>query len=142
MKMRSTGKTSFIGMLLIVTFVGVIGKAATTTEGEKYRISGGEVKGTPEEKPRTKRTVNRLPNYFRSVVTEKQRQKIYQIQNDYRPRIQELKEQLERLTEERNAKIDAVLTHEQRKKIARIKKAAKEKRRKAKEAKVASKPKQ
>ncbi|HLA86231.1 MAG TPA: hypothetical protein VJL29_15695 [Thermoguttaceae bacterium] len=82
----------------------------------------------------------RLPAHFRTVVTDEQRQKIYAVQQEYDPRIRKLREQLKTLTAERNAKIDALLTPEQRKKIADLKAAAKEKRKQARKAKAADKP--
>ncbi|MCC6126548.1 MAG: hypothetical protein IT426_16430 [Pirellulales bacterium] len=87
---------------------------------------------------------SRLPNYYADVVTEKQRDEIYKIQEAYKPKIDALKTQLEALNKEMNEKITAVLTAEQKKKIADAADAAKAKRAKeekpAETAKPAEKP--
>ena len=70
----------------------------------------------------------RLPAYYGHVVDEEQRAAIYEIQKQYAPRIDALKAQLAALTEERNAKVAAVLTPEQQAKVASLKAEAKAKR--------------
>jgi hypothetical protein len=70
----------------------------------------------------------RLPNYYADVVTEKQRDEIYKIQEEYKPKIDALKAQLEALNKEMNEKITAVLTADQKKKIEDAATAAKAKR--------------
>jgi Spy/CpxP family protein refolding chaperone len=67
----------------------------------------------------------RLPNYYANVVTEKQRDEIYKIQEEYRPKIDAAKSQLDALNKEMNEKIAAVLTAEQKKKIEETEAAAK-----------------
>ncbi|GAB6165763.1 hypothetical protein JCM19992_17630 [Thermostilla marina] len=56
----------------------------------------------------------RLPNYYAAVVSEQQRQQIYAIQREYWEKIQPLLKQLEALEAERDAKIEAVLSPEQK----------------------------
>lgn len=63
----------------------------------------------------------RLPMYYGRVVTEEQRQKIYAIQRDYHPRIAALRKQLEDLLAEQNAKIEAVLSPQQKAELDKIK---------------------
>ncbi len=58
--------------------------------------------------------------YYTRVVTEEQRQKIYAIQRDYYPKISALRKQLEALIAEQNAKIEAVLTPEQKAEVDKI----------------------
>jgi hypothetical protein len=69
----------------------------------------------------------RLPNYYTEVVTEKQREEIYKIQEEYKPKIDAAKAQREALTKEQNEKISAVLTADQKKKIEDAAAAAKAK---------------
>jgi hypothetical protein len=59
----------------------------------------------------------RLPKYYKDVVSQKQRDKIYEIQGEYKPKIDVLKAQLDALNKEMNEKIASVLTAEQKKKI-------------------------
>ena len=60
---------------------------------------------------------NRLPNHYAEVVTDQQREEIYKIQDEYQPKIDALKAQLDALNKEKNDKISGVLTADQKKKI-------------------------
>ncbi len=70
----------------------------------------------------------RLPNYYREIVSEEQRESILAIQRQYAAKIDPLRRELEKLAKERDEKIEAVLTPEQKKKIEEIRAAAKAKR--------------
>jgi cell division protein ZapA (FtsZ GTPase activity inhibitor) len=77
---------------------------------------------TPETKPaKTKKAKRRgadhLPPFFKGVVTDDQKEKIYAIQDEYDPKLKALKEQLKSLIVERDAKLDAVLTADQKSKV-------------------------
>lgn len=75
------------------------------------------VSATEESAPARKTSVSKgrhLPAHYRSVVNEKQRQDIYKIQEEYEPRIRVLQDQLNALKKERDEKISALLTAEQR----------------------------
>ena len=56
----------------------------------------------------------RLPAHFASGVNEKQREEIYKIQEEYQPKIDALYAQIKALKKERDDKIAAVLTAEQK----------------------------
>lgn len=84
-----------------------------------------KTKGTKAAKPR-----GRLPSYFSGVVTDEQRGKIYAIQREFDPKIKELSLKLDALKKERDEKILALLSPEQRKKIDDLKAAAKQSREK------------
>jgi Spy/CpxP family protein refolding chaperone len=75
-----------------------------------------------------KKSRGRLPNFYRQVVDPQQRETIYKIQAEYAPKIAELQAQLEKLIKERDEKIAAVLTPEQRKRVEDLKAAARAKR--------------
>jgi hypothetical protein len=60
---------------------------------------------------------SRLPAHYASVVNDEQREKIYKIQEEYRPKIEALETQLKTLKKERDDKIAAVLTAEQKKQV-------------------------
>ncbi|MBN2021313.1 MAG: hypothetical protein JW809_00830 [Pirellulales bacterium] len=98
-------------------------------------LTADTTKGNAEpaaEKAAAKKPVQlRLPAHYGKIVDEKQRERIYAIQKEYGPKIQELKAQLQVLMDQRDQKIEAVLTPEQRKELATIKEAAKAKRKKA-----------
>jgi hypothetical protein len=81
-------------------------------------------KGDASVKGASAKKSHRLPAYYGSVVTEKQREVIYKIQDEYQPKIAALTEQLKALKNEQEAKIAAVLTEQQKK---RVEEAAKRK---------------
>jgi len=74
-------------------------------------------------KPAAKQT-NRLPPYYKTVVNEEQRQKIYGIQEKYKDRLAALAEQVKKLQAERSAEIEALLSAEQKQKLADAKNTA------------------
>lgn len=61
----------------------------------------------------------RLPSHYAEVVNEEQRARIYQIQAEYRDRIESLEDQLKALKQQRDEKIKSVLTEEQKQTIAK-----------------------
>jgi hypothetical protein len=86
--------------------------------------------GDDAETPTKKTAVTiavRLPNHYAKVVTEKQRAQIYKIQEEYLPKIKSLESRLESLKKERDEKIAALLTPEQKKQIEETKAQAKRK---------------
>jgi Spy/CpxP family protein refolding chaperone len=80
----------------------------------------------PVKKMLSKRS-RRLPANYAPVVTEEQREKIFKIQEEYQAKIAPLETQLKELRKERDDKIAAVLTAEQKKKIEEAAAKAKEK---------------
>lgn len=71
------------------------------------------MKGITIEKP----VSGRLPNGYRSVVTNSQRDEIYKVQKEYNEIIERLKVRIKLLEIERDQKVDAFLTPEQADKI-------------------------
>ena len=111
---RMTG--SLLAIVLAVAF------AATAAPA----LADGPVKGVLR-KPR-----RALPAHYAPVVSEEQKQQIHKIQEEYTPQIDALNEQIKALKKERDEKIAAVLTPEQKKQIDDAKAAAKAKRKAAK----------
>jgi hypothetical protein len=70
----------------------------------------------------------RLPAYYGEAVDEAQREAIYAVQREYAERIAKLKAELVAVMQQRDAKIEALLTPDQQKKVAELKAAAKAKR--------------
>jgi hypothetical protein len=141
MRPRSSRPVSvfIVGMLLAAVCAVAIAKDAPPKSAQKANKKAAaeepdraakEAVKPPAPLPAPK---GRLPAHFTKVVTHQQRLQIYLIQAEYDPQIRELRDQLDALLDQRDAKIDAVLTPEQRKQIADLKAAAKEKRKKAKE---------
>jgi hypothetical protein len=102
-------------------------EASTTTpaNGAPATNKGKKASSKTAKGEKSTKSAARLPAYFSAVVTEEQRQKIHSIQNDYAGRIEPLRRQLDSLTKERDDKINATLTPEQKQKIEALKAAAK-----------------
>lgn len=85
--------------------------------------------GNPAPKTTAKSKVlkGRLPPHYAKVVTEEQREKIYDIQEEYRTKIEAARAQLDALVKEEKDQISAVLTEEQKKKVEEFQTAAKAK---------------
>lgn len=64
-----------------------------------------------------KKIIGRLPNGYRSVVTNSQRDEIYRIQKDYADIVELLKLRIKLMERERDRKIDALLNEDQAAKI-------------------------
>ena len=59
----------------------------------------------------------RLPAYFAAIVTPRQRDEIYALQDRYAKQIAALREQLDALTKQRDAEIENVLNEDQKEKL-------------------------
>jgi|YNPNPStandDraft_1061719.scaffolds.fasta_scaffold28188_2 hypothetical protein len=93
--------------------------------GEKKTIQAPSPASKPKE---SKNLYRRLPSYYGQVVKPEQRKQIYAIQEEYGPKIDALRAQLEALIQERDKKIEAVLTEAQRQEVERLREEAKAKR--------------
>ena len=92
---------------------------------------------TPADQPdKTKKAKRRggdhLPLYYKGLVTDDQKKQIYAIQDEYNPKLQALKDQLKTLAAERDAKLDALLTADQKSKVEAKRAEAQAKRAEAK----------
>lgn len=101
---------------------------------------GGPGKGpaaaAKAEGPARRARAGQLPPYYRDVVSDEQRQKIYAIQAEYNAQIAELEAKVAQLRKERDAKIEALLTPEQKKQIEDLRAAARAKRQSRRPAKA------
>ncbi len=103
--LRSANRVIRSALLLLLAIT-------VATAAQPIRAADGPVKKTQLRKAR-----GRLPAYYASVVTEEQRDQVYKIQQEYNPKIEALEKQLDAVRNERNEKIAAVLTPEQRKQV-------------------------
>ena len=118
------------------TLLGCLAFAVTTVAQPVLSAEDkAPAKTTTKKKERAKAKKGRhgLPHYFKDVVGDEQREKIYNIQDEYRPKIAALRAEWKALVKERDEKIEAVLTPEQKRQIdeARAKAKAKRKAKKA-----------
>jgi len=133
---------SWVGLASLVALAAaalpsIVGGERSASAAEAAQPAAGEQKAqpaaeaaketTPSPKPAKTKEVaqGRLPAHFSGVVTDEQRQKIYAIQKDSSAKITPLRRQLESLIKERDEKIWALLTPEQRRKVEALKADAK-----------------
>lgn len=97
--------------------------AKKEAEPAKKKAAGAKAKaGAKGDKAAAaKKPAARLPNFYADVVNEEQRAKILAIQQQYSPKLDDLKAQLKALQQQRDAEIVAVLTPAQRKQVAEAK---------------------
>ncbi|MDR3197033.1 MAG: hypothetical protein LBU34_04100 [Planctomycetaceae bacterium] len=87
--------------------------ANTRLQLEKAELGNPAMNGLKVEKKLT----GRLPNGYRNIVTNKQRDDIYSIQKEYAELIELLKIRIELLEQEKAQQVDALLTSDQVQKI-------------------------
>lgn len=117
-----------MGILVVTAWLAGLGASlldAQEAPAEKKPTQAPPA-STTSQKP--KRSYHRLPPYYGQVVTPEQRKQIYAIQDEYGPKIDALRQQLEQLLRERDQKIASLLTEQQRKEIERLRQEAKAKR--------------
>ena len=79
-----------------------------------------------KEKPAArKKARGRLPRYFAKVVTQKQREDIYEIQARFAARIDELQKQIDELIRQRDQEVEAVLSSDQLAEVRKLREEAK-----------------
>ena len=104
-------------VLLLVALLTTTGAAQNPPEQAAGEPPGKPAAAAPKER---KKPRGRLPAYYARVVTNKQREEIYEIQGKYGEQIAKLKEELESLTSKRDSEVEKVLTDEQRTEIAKL----------------------
>ena len=95
--------------------VVLLSLAVAFTAVDRSAMGADAVKSVLSKKPRAR---GRLPAHYDQVVTDEQREKIYDIQGEYKPKIDALDAQLKALRAERDEKIAALLSAEQKKMVA------------------------
>ncbi|MCC9605115.1 low affinity iron permease family protein [Blastopirellula sp. JC732] len=95
----------------------VAGLATTpATAAEEAAVAAEQkMEAKPRSEPR-----GRLPNFYGQVVSEKQKEEIYEIQSSYQAKLDELIRQIVAIKAERDAKINQTLTPEQLKEVASL----------------------
>jgi len=135
--MRNTSLLATIGLFALFalqnrSFGETDSEAASTSGTSESRLlleSKDLKKDSPVMKDLTIRQVQpRLPNYYTNVVTQKQRDDIRAIQNQYQPLIQMLTVRLEALREEMNKRVRGVLSEEQQEKVDQLAEEARNRR--------------
>ncbi|HUE71144.1 MAG TPA: hypothetical protein VMP01_09670 [Pirellulaceae bacterium] len=81
----------------------------------------GQEKKAEKPKVTKKAAKGRLPAFYKNVVNEEQRSKIYEIQQKYASQIEDLQSQLESVRKKQTEEIEAVLSKEQLDKVTSLK---------------------
>ena len=90
------------------------------------------------QEAKTKKAKGRLPPYFADIVTDEQRDKIYEVQAKYAKERDALEAQLEELRSIESGEIEAVLDAEQKEKLKKAREeAAAKKKKKSSDTKAA-----
>lgn len=139
MNVRSWG-LRFVATLLLPTLAWVGTPAARAAEeksaaetkagSEKKAEGDAKTDGAVTKKPVKKAPADYrgpLPFYYGKVIAPDQKEKIYAIQDKYEAELAPLQKQIKEMMAKRDAEIDAILTPEQREKVATMKAEAKSK---------------
>ncbi|MCH7686793.1 MAG: hypothetical protein IH899_08950 [Planctomycetes bacterium] len=97
-----------------------------------------EKSSSPSKKKKTFR--RRVPNYYGQIgLAKKQREKIYEIQEEYFNEISALEEKIEELKQKRDTEVYGVLSDQQKKRLDQLREAAAKKRKSRSRKKLKSK---
>jgi Spy/CpxP family protein refolding chaperone len=111
----------WVALVVAVVSVSVLPAPASAQEGKAKKAPKKE----GESKGKKKEARGRLPAGYGDLVTDEQRDRIYSIQGKYADQIAGLQKQLEDLRDKQTAEIEAVLTAEQKAKLAQARAAKK-----------------
>ena len=113
--------------LRIVRWAMLVSMAVVLTTAPQAAFSAETMPAVKKAVAKRKESRGRLPAHYAPVVTEEQKEKIYKIQEEYKPKIDAARAQMDALVKEQKEKIAAVLTPDQKKKIEEAAAKAKEK---------------
>lgn len=128
MKMQAIPRFRWATALLCAVMILATSGLAAADEKDKAGAPPAKKKAEPK---------GTLPAHYGDVVSGDQREKIYAILASYKDKITKLKQDLDTLEEARDKEVEAVLTPDQKEKVAKAKAdaAAKSKAKKAEAAK-------
>lgn len=110
---------------VVLGLLGTVGMASAGRAADENQPAKPAEKAASAKESGAKKAGGRLPNYFSQIVDDAQKEKIYEVQKQYAARIASLQAELDKLTKERDDKILALLTPEQKKQLDELKATAK-----------------
>jgi hypothetical protein len=101
--------------LAVVTLWMAVGLALPQTVwgADGQEVAGAKATGKAK-------TYRRLPPHYKQIVNQEQQQKIYQIQEEYGPKVEAARVALAAIIQEQKEKISGVLTEEQKKELQEV----------------------
>lgn len=105
----------------------VVAAVSLNSIGQDAKKADSKAKAGAKEKPK-----GRLPAYYKDVVTDEQKDQIYAIQAKYEKQLDDLQSQLDAVKAKQNGEIEALLSAEQKEKLAKVKAEADAKKKSAK----------
>lgn len=120
---------AFLKKFVFATLASALVVAAVSLNsiGQEAKKADPKAKAGAKEKPK-----GRLPAYYKDVVTDEQKDQIYVIQAKYEKQLDDLQSQLDAVKAKQNGEIEALLSAEQKEKLAKVKAEADAKKKSAK----------
>jgi len=128
MSTLSNWKVLSVATALVLSAAVSLNLAMAQPKPTSKASAKADAKGDEDEAPA--KTKGRLPPYYKDIVDAKQKDKIYSIQAEYSGKIDALEEQIKKLTADRDAAVEGVLTAEQKGKLKKAKEEAAAKKKK------------
>ena len=127
---RLTPLATFVAVAFVTAvFLQSPHRAVPAQEGAQKGKASNQETVAEKTKAARKRPRGRLPMFYGQIgLSREQREKIYEIQAKYRSQIEELMKQLAALREKQKEEIEAVLTDEQKERLAKLQEEAKKRR--------------
>ncbi len=109
--------SAFWKKLVVATLASTLVVAAVSLNsiGQDAKKADGKAKAGAKAKAK-----GRLPAYYKDVVTDEQRDQVYAIQAKYEKQLSELQGQIDAVKAKQNDEIDALLSAEQKEKLATV----------------------
>ena len=113
--------SAFWKKLVLATLASTLVVAAVSlnTIGQDAKKADNKAKAGAKQKNK-----GRLPAYYKDVVTDEQRDQIYAIQAKYEKQLTDLQSQIDAVKAKQNEEIDALLSAEQKEKLATVREEA------------------
>lgn len=126
------GATASMGRMLVTGELSTRGSNKTVSmTGASFQVPVLSLLAFQEpaaQEPEARPKPRRLPTYYSRVVTQKQREDIYAIQDKYEAEMEAIRQQLDAKMKERDAEIQALLTADQLAEVQRLTDEAKQRR--------------
>ena len=118
----SKGSILVLGSATALTLMGLLFPPPTTQAAGRVTSTqeSTSVQEETAEKAKSQRSTRRLPTYYSRVVTQEQREEIYEIQETYNEELEAIEVELKKKQKERDLAIEAVLQPEQLAEVKRL----------------------